>query len=261
MYVAIDELAQHYNVLVHFTPTQDQRKALAKSGVAMPDGSFYIRNQSDLSNAINAVGRATPNASESDVARRNSVRRHIISRAKALNLSNMIPDTWNSDGSLKQSAISLTEITSVLTEVGIDRFLSHFGVRGMRWGVHRSRSSRAAASRGQASTHISPDAARAAQLKTTVRKHGTQALSNRELQDLVTRMNLESQHGRLNQQHVSAGKKFVNDTLKQVGQQQAQQAIIKYAPKGAAWLAKKLAKKAVVPVATAAGSAALAVLL
>lgn len=261
MTVVIDELAHSYDVLIHFTPTQDQRKALAKSGVAMPDGSFYIRNQSDLSNAISAVGRATPNANESETARRNAVRRHIMARARALKLTNMIPDTWSSDGSLKQSAISLTEIAAFLAEAGVEKFLSHFGVRGMHWGVHRSRSSRAAAAKGKASTHVSPDAARATQLKTTVRTHGTQALSNKDLQDLVTRLNLESQHARLNQQHVSAGRKFVNDTLKQVGQQQAQAAIVKYGPKGAAWVAKKIAKKAVVPVATAAASAAVAALL
>lgn len=261
MSLTLDALAQGYDALIHFTPTQDQRKLMSKSGVAMPDGSFYIRNGGDLDNAISSVGRATPNASESETARRNSVRRHIIARAKALGLSSKIPDTWNSDGSLKQSAISLTEIAAFLTEAGVDQFLAHFGVRGMRWGVHRSRSSRAAAAKGKASTHISPDAARAAQLKTTVRKHGTQALSNKDLQDLVTRMNLESQHGRLNQQHVSGGKKFVTGILKDVGRQQATSLAAQYGPKGAAWVAKKIAKKAVVPAATAAASIAVGALL
>jgi hypothetical protein len=249
-------MEQEFDVLVHFTPTQDQRKALAKTGAAMPDGSFYIRNRSDLSNAISAVGRATPNASESETARRNSVRRHIIKRAKALNLSNMIPDTWNSDGTLKQS--------DILAEA-LGMFLSHVGVRGMRWGVHRSRSSRSAAARGKASTHrrgtVSPDAARAQQLKRTVKKSGTQALSNKDLQDLVTRMNLESQHGRLNEQHVNSGKKFITNVLKDVGRQQATSLAAQYGPKGAAWVAKKIAKKAAPAVATAGvGLAARAVL-
>ena len=258
MTTVIDDLSTSYDVLIHFTPTQDQRKAMAKANIAMPDGSFYIRNASDLSNAISAVGRATPNASESDVARRNSVRRHIMNRARALGLANMIPDTWNSDGSLKQSAIMISEFLDVPADLFVaDQFLSHFGVRGMRWGVHRSRSSRAAAARGQASRHVSPDAARAMQLKGTVRRHGTQALSNKDLQDLVTRMNLESQHGKLNQQHVSEGRKLATGILKDSGRSLATQFIIKNAPKGAAWVARRAA----VPIATAAAGVALRTLL
>src|SRR6184192_1463329 len=38
------------------TFTADQRKALAKKGAAMPDGSFPIENEQDLRNAIQAVG-------------------------------------------------------------------------------------------------------------------------------------------------------------------------------------------------------------
>lgn len=127
MPIVMDAIALNYESLTHFTPTTAQRKTLAKSGIAMPDGSFYIRDQSELSDAIRAVGRATPNAGESDTARRNAVRRHIIKRASALKLSNMIPDTWNSDGSLKQSAILVEEV---------EEFLQHFGRKGMKWGEH-----------------------------------------------------------------------------------------------------------------------------
>jgi hypothetical protein len=111
-------------------PTADQLKMLVKGGYAMPDGSYYIRNGSvdDLHNAILAVGRATPNAGESDVARRNSVRRHIIKRANAkdINRPDMIPDTWNPDGSLKHH-----DLTS---------YLQHYGVMGMKWGHRRGTS-------------------------------------------------------------------------------------------------------------------------
>lgn len=227
MFPALDELALEYDTIVHFTPTQAQRKTMAGQGVAMPDGSFYIRNRSELSDAINAVGRATPNANESETARRNSVRRHIIKRASALSLSNMIPDTWNSDGSLKQTALS------------VEDFIAHFGVRGMRWGVHRSRSSRAAAAKGKASSHVAPDAARAKELSKQVKRHGTQSLSNKDLQELVTRMNLESQHGKLKQQHVSEGEKFVKNLAKDVAKQQATSFISQYGPKAAMWLVGK----------------------
>lgn len=67
------------------TFTQDQRDAMSKKGEAMPDGSFPIANADDLKNAIRLAGRAkNPDAA----------RMHIKKRAKALNLSEMIPETW-----------------------------------------------------------------------------------------------------------------------------------------------------------------------
>jgi hypothetical protein len=151
----------------------------------MPDGSYYIRNAGELSDAIKAVGRG---GADHDV-----IRRHCITRAKALNLSSMIPDTWNPDGSLKHAAWASRD------------FIAHFGVKGMHWGSRKS---------GKGSSHpVSPDAARATTLKTTVKKHGTSALSNQDLQHLVTRLNLEQQHGRLNPAHVSAGEKFAKELL------------------------------------------------
>lgn len=77
-----------------------QRKDLASKGQAMPDGEaggrYPIRNEADLRRAIQAVGRA-----KGGEAGRAAVRRYIIKRAKALGLSNLIPDSWQSDGSLK----------------------------------------------------------------------------------------------------------------------------------------------------------------
>lgn len=57
--------------------SQKSRKKLAKSGDALPDGSFPIANKSDLENARRAVGRAkNPGAA----------RAHIRERAKALHV-------------------------------------------------------------------------------------------------------------------------------------------------------------------------------
>lgn len=74
--------------------SDDDRKDMAKSGEALPDGSYPIKNKADLQNAIHAVGRG--NADHS------AIRKHIISRAKALGAEDMIPDNWQADGSLKQ---------------------------------------------------------------------------------------------------------------------------------------------------------------
>jgi hypothetical protein len=71
--------------------TADDRKKLADKGQAMPDGSFPIRNKSDLSNAISAYGRAKDKA---------AAKSHIIKRAKALGAAGSLPDDWN----VKESA-------------------------------------------------------------------------------------------------------------------------------------------------------------
>lgn len=73
--------------------SQQQRKSLASKGQAMQGGRFPIRNRADLQNAIRAVGRA-----KGDHA---VVRRYIIKRARALGLTQLLPDNWAADGSLK----------------------------------------------------------------------------------------------------------------------------------------------------------------
>lgn len=63
--------------------SSEQREELAESGEAMPDGSFPIENAEDLRNAIQAFGRAkNPEA----------VAKHIRRRAKALGLTELLPD-------------------------------------------------------------------------------------------------------------------------------------------------------------------------
>ena len=71
----------------------DDRKRMAASGQAMPDGSYPVADAEDLDNAILAVGRGG--------ADHDAIRAHIIKRAAALGLSSRIPESWNSDGSLK----------------------------------------------------------------------------------------------------------------------------------------------------------------
>ena len=76
---------------------EEERKALPDPEGS--DGRFPIRNRSDLLKAIRAVGRA-----KGGEAGRRKVRRFIIRRARELGLMHLIPETWNSDGSLKSSA-------------------------------------------------------------------------------------------------------------------------------------------------------------
>lgn len=66
------------------------RKKMAASGHALPDGSFPIADADDLANAIHLAGNAKDPA---------AARRHIIASAKRLGLSAKIPDSWKADGS------------------------------------------------------------------------------------------------------------------------------------------------------------------
>jgi len=65
--------------------TTEARQAAADRGDAMPDGSYPIRDRTELAEAILALGRATdPQA----------VKRHIIKRARALNAIDLLPKSW-----------------------------------------------------------------------------------------------------------------------------------------------------------------------
>jgi hypothetical protein len=72
------------------------RKKAATSGAAMPDGSYPITTKADLRKAVKAVGRGG--------ADHDKIRKHIVTRARALGLENLVPDNWNSDGSLKDAS-------------------------------------------------------------------------------------------------------------------------------------------------------------
>lgn len=79
-------------------------------------------------------------------------------------------------------------------DLGAD-FLEHFGIKGMRWGVKGSDTSRkASAGDGHASSE-DHDAAVVGRVK--IKQHGTKALSNKELQSVISRMNLEQQYSNI----------------------------------------------------------------
>lgn len=95
-----------------------------------------------------------------------------------------------------------------------ENILKHFGVKGMRWGLRRT----------PAEIHGDHAVADAARKK--AKKHGTKALSNKELQDLITRANLEQQYSRLvppshGARIAKAGGKVAGDILLNFGKQQA----------------------------------------
>jgi len=115
----------------------------------------------------------------------------------------------------------------------VDDFLAHYGVKGMKWGVRNPDRSPSFDRESNTYRHpsvktaddviypvnrqgkrVSDDAARAAILKVAAKSSGTEVLSNKQLQDLVTRMNLEQQYSRLNPQTQSAGQQFAVAALR-----------------------------------------------
>jgi HK97 family phage prohead protease len=79
--------------------TQSQIDDLGKKGQAFgPDAdghySYPVADHEDVTNAIHAVGRGA--------ADHNKIRRFIMARAKAIGAVHLIPDNWNTDGSLRK---------------------------------------------------------------------------------------------------------------------------------------------------------------
>ena len=66
----------------------DERQDAASEGHALPDGSYPVKNESDLRNAIQAFGRAKD---------KDAARRHIMKRARALGRTDLIPESWTSE--------------------------------------------------------------------------------------------------------------------------------------------------------------------
>jgi hypothetical protein len=101
--------------------------------------------------------------------------------------------------------------------------LSHYGVKGMKWGVRKDRPTTAVSteskttSRGKAKAKAeggerhpaSADARKVAGSKQKLKKSGMDSLSNQEIKDLNERMNLEVNLTRLDKETKSGGQKFV----------------------------------------------------
>jgi hypothetical protein len=85
-----------------------ERKDLAEKGEALPDGSYPIRNESDLQNAIHAYGR-------SKKGDRAKVRRHIIKRARQLKKGDMIPEKWKT-ASVDEASAQIDAMRSKIAE-------------------------------------------------------------------------------------------------------------------------------------------------
>lgn len=130
----------------------------------------------------------------------------------------------------KHSSDPPLEVAMSDTSVQGRQFLSHHGVLGMKWG-HRSEtavSSKPGTNlRGKAKVKTSggenhlphPDAVKVAEKHQKLKKSGIATLSNKDLQDLQTRMQLEVNVNRLDKESKGAGQKYVKKVLKEHGKE------------------------------------------
>lgn len=81
-----------------------QRNADAKSGAALPDGSYPIKSEKDVKDAVADFGRG---------GSKPEVKAHIKKRAKALGCTDCLPDDWKSGDPAKMSEGELKEFMEV----------------------------------------------------------------------------------------------------------------------------------------------------
>jgi hypothetical protein len=94
----------------------ERREELAGKGAAMKDGSFPIVNRVDLLNAVKAIGRASNRA---------AVMAHIKKRARALGLTDLLPEDW------RESANRVTYIRDLIDLRESDMDEAEFIARGV----------------------------------------------------------------------------------------------------------------------------------
>lgn len=96
----------------------EERAKMTEAGEALPDGSYPIKDEEDLKNAIQAYGRAKD---------KEAAKAHIIKRAKDLGMEDMIPEDWDGgtpeEKSANEFAASLLEFELLTAEEELRDYL------------------------------------------------------------------------------------------------------------------------------------------
>ena len=109
-FVTVFSTLEEQGLIAAGGPSEEVRMKLAESGEALKDGSYPIRNVSELKKAIKAYGRSKPGD-------RAKVRKHISKRARALKHPELIPDEWKS---LSVSGMELSiAVADLRSRVGV----------------------------------------------------------------------------------------------------------------------------------------------
>ena len=113
----------------------------------------------------------------------------------------------------------------------VEDVLAHYGVPGMKWGRRKSssgptevvvteRSGKTLKTSGGKGQSASDEAKSAAATRQKAKSSSVDSLSNKELQAVVQRMNLERQYNTLKVDRASPASKFVRKLLIDTGKQQ-----------------------------------------
>jgi hypothetical protein len=92
-------------------------------------------------------------------------------------------------------------------------FLSHYGVKGMKWGVKRNAPS--------------ADSESSTRTKLTAKKKGVHTVSNADLQAAIRRMQLEQDFKRLKTNEKSLVTRWIASTMLEIGKREVQQRVAK----------------------------------
>lgn len=133
----------------------------------------------------------------------------------------------------------------------VDEVLEHVGVRGMRWGVRKDRTTRVKVGEELKTIKVphntSTDAMKAHNASVMIKKHGLKALTNQELKDLNYRINLEQNFRKMvpkEEGRIKKGRDTMEKMIWQAGQQELQPYINKYTGKGLVKILGPVAKTA-----------------
>jgi uncharacterized membrane protein YkoI len=99
----------------------ESRTDMAEEGMAMPDGSYPIKDEEDLKNAVKAFGRAKD---------KQATMKYILKRAKALGLEGILPENWSSSKSEDEDELETPEEAVSLEEDAVETPESDEAVEG-----------------------------------------------------------------------------------------------------------------------------------
>lgn len=131
--------------------------------------------------------------------------------------------------------------------------LEHYGVLGMRWGVHRARRPSSSGQNGRSSRSKTKEPKAKDIKKKRIKDYKTRStLSNKQLDAKINRLKKEKQFRELTESEVAPGRAAVKQVLKKSGTQVATSMLTKYGVKAASYgidsltkyAAEQLAKKA-----------------
>ena len=91
--------------------SDEERMKLAEEGLALPDGSYPIKNVEDLKNAIQSYGRAKD---------KEKAKAHIMKRAKELKSEDLIPENWNEEKTMDFAEFELLKEQLNTLRVALD---------------------------------------------------------------------------------------------------------------------------------------------